>query len=108
MRYRKTDPTLGPHFVKLLTLCAELLWSTEVPDGMTNGTWMAVAHLVECSPALTGPAALELGFAELASSQLHKLGTAADWLVREQDRMSTYTRECPRTRAWLHRSRSLT
>ena len=92
MRYRKTDPTLGPHFVKLLTLCAELLRSAEVPDGMVNGTWLAVEHLVQCSPALTGPAALELGFAELASSQLHKLGTAAEWLVREQHRISTCTR----------------
>eukprot|EP01043_Picozoa_sp_COSAG02_P038772 COSAG02_NODE_3014_length_7551_cov_83.019995_6_plen_68_part_00 len=59
---------------------------------MVNGTWLAVEHLVQCSPALTGPAALELGFAELASSQLHKLGTAAEWLVREQHRISTCTR----------------
>ena len=92
--YRRTDATLGPLFVKLLTLCAELLRSTEVPDGMVNGAWLAVDHLVQCTPALTGPAALELGFAELASSQLQKLGTAAEWLVREQDRVSTCTRGC--------------
>ena len=93
-RHRKADATFGPRCVKLLTLCAELLRSAEVPDGMVNGTWVAVEHLVQCSPALTGPAALELGFAELTSSQLHKLGTAAEWLVREQDRVSTCTRGC--------------
>ena len=90
--HRSTDATLGPLFVKLLTLCAELLRSTEVPDAMVNGIWQAVEHLVQCAPALTGPAALELGFAELASSQLRKLGTAAEWLVREQHRISTCTR----------------
>ena len=69
-----------------------MLRSAEVPDGMVNGTWLAVDHLVQCSPALTGPVALELGFAELASSQLRKLGTAAEWLVREQHRMPACTR----------------
>ena len=59
---------------------------------MVNGAWLAVDHLVQCTPALTGPAALELGFAELASSQLHKLGTAAEWLVREQHRTPACTR----------------
>ena len=93
-RHRKSDATLGPHFVKLLTFFAELLRSAELPDRLVNGVWKAAENLVQCSPALTRPAALELGFAELASSHLHELGTAAEWLVRDQDRMFTYTHGC--------------
>ena len=70
----------------MLMLSVQLLQSAELPERAVNGVWRTVdlvfqAAVAECS-ATVGPVALELGVVELAASQLHKLGTAADLLVR--------------------------
>jgi hypothetical protein len=79
---RKADPDAGPLHVKMLTVSVQLLQSAELPERAVNGVWHAVEHAVSGPPATVGPAALELGVFELAASQLRKLGTAADLVVR--------------------------
>ena len=91
---RKRDPEAGPLFVKMLMLSVQLLQSAELPERAVNGVWRTVdlvfqAAVAECS-ATVGPAALELGVVELAASQLRKLGTAADLLVRHECSMRMF------------------
>jgi hypothetical protein len=78
---RKADPDARPLFVKILTLSVQLLQSAELAERAVNGVWLTIEHIFQGPPAL-GPAGLELGVVELAASQLRKLGTAADLLVR--------------------------
>ena len=66
----------------MLTLSVQLLQSAELAERAVNGVWLAVDHSVQGPPAMVGPAAMELGIVELAASQLRKLGTASDLLVR--------------------------
>jgi len=66
----------------MMKLCVELLQSAELAERAVNGVWMAIEHSVQGPPSAVGPAALELGVVELASSQLRKLGTGTDLLVR--------------------------
>ena len=79
---RKADPDAGPLFVKMLTLSVQLLQSAELAERAVNGVWFAVECTVQGPSAMVGPAAMELGIVELAASQLRKLGTASDLLVR--------------------------
>jgi hypothetical protein len=79
---RKTNPDAGPLFIKMMELFVQLLQSAELADRAVNAVWLAVAYTLHGSPAMVGPAALELGVVELGASQLRKLGTAADLLVR--------------------------
>jgi hypothetical protein len=79
---RKADPDAGPLFVKMMTLCVQLLQSAELTERAVNGVWATLQYSLQGPPAMVCPAALELGVVELAASQLHKLGTAADLLVR--------------------------
>ena len=66
----------------MLTLSVQLLQSAELAERAVNGVWLAVEHSVQGPSAMVGPAAMELGIVELAASQLRKLGTASDLLVR--------------------------
>jgi hypothetical protein len=79
---RNADPDAGPLFVKMMELSVELLQSAELSERAVSGVWMAVGYTLLIPSAVVGPAAMELGVVELAASQLHKLGTAADLLVR--------------------------
>jgi hypothetical protein len=85
---RKRDPDAGPLFVKMLMLSVQLLQSAELPERVVNGVWRTVEHAVQTGTV--GPAALELGVVELAASQLRKLGTAADLLVRHECSMRMF------------------
>ena len=66
----------------MLTLSVQLLQSAELMERPVNGVWRTIEISLHGPPAMVGPAALELGVVELAASQLRKLGTGADLLVR--------------------------
>jgi len=79
---RRAEPDAGSLFVKILTLSVKLLQSAELAECAVDGVWYAAENGLEGPAAMVGPAAMELGVVELAASQLRKLGTGADLLVR--------------------------
>ena len=79
---RNADPDAGPLFVKMMELSVKLLQSAELSERAVSGVWMTVAYTLLVPSAVVRPAAMELGVVELAASQLRKLGTPADLLVR--------------------------
>ena len=64
------------------SLEAEGARAAELVERAVNGVWKTIECTVQGPPAMVGPAAMELGVVELAASQLRKLGTASDLLVR--------------------------